>query len=37
MSVLVRSGQYGPKPPFVNKKIKITEEKGIMGKFGSTC
>ena len=23
-TVLVRSGQYGPKPPFVNKKIKIT-------------
>ena len=28
-TVLVRSGQYGPKPILVNKKIKITEEKGV--------
>ena len=34
-TVLVRSGQYGPKPPFVNKKIKITEEKGV--SWGSSA
>ena len=32
---LGRAGQYGPKPPFVNKKIKITEEKGV--SWGSSA